>query len=141
VKDKKGFTLIEVIGVLIILAILASLASVQYATTIKKSRERLNAEQKSRIVETAKNVSLNNRNCLTIAKNNNDGVQISLTDMISSGYISNAEYKDLETSTLLDSCVIIKWDNQYSKFNYELGQVIIENVDSNYIITEMDFHK
>ena len=81
-KDKKGFTLIEVISVLIILAILASLASVQYATTIKKSRERLNAEQKSRIVETAKNISLNNRDCLTTAKKNADGVQIALTDMI-----------------------------------------------------------
>ena len=161
-KDKKGFTLIEVIGVLIILAILASLASVQYATTIKKSRERLNAEQKSRIVETAKNISLNNRNCLTIAKNNNDGVQISLTDMISSGYISNAEYKDLETNTLLNSCVIIKWDNQYSKFNYEysdtcsgidtctispetekvlISQFILGEKDTNYTSqTEIPYH-
>ena len=125
-RDKKGFTLIEVISVLVILAILASLASVQYATTIKKSRERLNAEQKARIVETAKNVSLNNRNCLEKAKNNKDGVQISLTDMISYGYISNAEYKDLENNTLLNSCVVIKWDNQYSKFDYEYNDTCPE---------------
>lgn len=136
-KDKKGFTLIEVISVLIILAILASLASVQYATTIKKSRERLNAEQKSRIVETAKNISLNNRDCLTTAKNNVDGVQIALTDMISYGYISNSEYKDLETNTLLNSCVIIKWDSQYSKFDYEYSDTC-PNINTCTISAEND---
>ncbi len=118
-KDKKGFTLIEVISVMIIIAILVSLASVQYAATIKSSRKRLNDEQKSRITESAKNISLNNRNCLTQAKNDPNGVKISLEDMKKYGYISNKVTKDLEENTILNSCVIIKWDEKYSKFNYE----------------------
>ena len=126
VKDKKGFTLIEVIGVFIILAILATLATVQYASTVNKGRERLNAEQKSRIVETAKNISLTNRNCLTQAKNDPVGVKISLADMKKYGYVANTLIKDLEENVVLESCVIIKWDQEYSKFNYEYSDTCPE---------------
>ena len=119
-KNKKGFTLIEVISVLIILSLLATIVVVQYATTIKESRKRLNEEQKSRLIEVAKNISLNNKECLKIAKENpNEGTMITLNQMRKNGYIANNDLKDLEENTLLNSCVIIKWDNEYEKFNYE----------------------
>lgn len=119
VKDKKGFTLIEVISVLVILGILASLISVQYATIVKDSRKKLNEEQKSIIIETSKKISLKNRNCLTEAKNNENGSKIALADMQKYGYISNKEIKNLEDNTLThDTCVIIRWDNNNERFEY-----------------------
>ena len=118
-KDKKGFTLIEVISVLVILGLLATIVVTQYATTIRESRKRLNDEQKSRLIEVAKNISLNNKNCLETAKNNSEGAKITLDQMKKSGYIANAQLKDLEDNTLLNSCVLVKWDNVYNKFEYE----------------------
>ena len=119
-KNKKGFTLIEVISVLIILGLLASIVITQYATTIRDSRKRLNEEQKSRMVEVAKDISLNNKKCLEIAKDNPSlGVKITLDQMYKNGYIANSEVKDLEENVILNSCVLIKWDTVYSKFDYE----------------------
>ena len=118
-KDKKGFTLIEVISVLVILGLLASIVVMQYSTTIKESRKKLNEEQKSRLVEVAKDVSLNNKECLEISKENpNSGSKITLDQMYKNGYIANSVVKDLEENTILNSCIIIKWDTVYSKFDY-----------------------
>ena len=76
--NKKGFTLVEMIGVLIIMGILASIVTVQFSQIIKENRKKLNEEQKSRIVETAKNITLNNKSCLTKASNEEKGVKITL---------------------------------------------------------------
>lgn len=110
-KDKRGFTLIEVISVLIILGLLVTIIATQYTTTINKSRKNLNEEQKSRLVEVAKNVSLNNKTCLEIAKNSTDGVKITLDQMKKNGYIANTELKNLEDNTLLNSCIVITYDS------------------------------
>lgn len=122
-KDKRGFTLIEVISVLVILGLLATIIVTQYATTIKESRKKLNEEQKSRLVEVAKNVSLNNKTCLEIAKNNpEEGVKITIDQMRQNGYIANTQLKNLEDSTILNSCVILKWDSNYNKFDYSYSE-------------------
>ena len=68
-NNKRGFTLIEVISVLAIMGLLATIIVASYMTLIKSSRKGLNEEQKSRLVEVAKNVSLNNKTCLELAKN------------------------------------------------------------------------
>ena len=123
VKDKKGFTLIEVISVLVILGLLATIIVTQYSLVIRESRKSLNEEQKSRLVEVAKNISLNNKSCLEIAKNSADeGVKITLDQMKNNGYIANNQLKNLEDSTALNSCVIIKWDENYNKFEYEYSE-------------------
>ena len=120
VRNEKGFTLIEVISVLVILGLLASIVITQYATTIRKSRKRLNEEQKSRLVEVAKDISLNNKNCLEISKENETvGSKITLEQMYKNGYIANSEVKDLEENTILNSCVVIKWNSVYSEFDYK----------------------
>ncbi len=121
-KDKRGFTLIEVISVLIILGLLVTIIATQYTTTINKSRKNLNEEQKSRLVEVAKNVSLNNKTCLEIAKNSPDGVKITLDQMKKNGYIANNELKNLEDNTLLNSCIVINYDSNYNKFEYTYSE-------------------
>ncbi len=121
-KDKRGFTLIEVISVLIILGLLVTIIATQYTTTINKSRKNLNEEQKSRLVEVAKNVSLNNKTCLEIAKNSTDGVKITLDQMKKNGYIANTDLKNLEDNTLLNSCIVITYDSNYNKFDYTYSE-------------------
>ena len=121
-KDKRGFTLIEVISVLVILGLLATIVVTQYATTIRESRHNLNEEQKSRLVEVAKNVSLNNKSCLEIAKDSPDGVKITFDQMKQNGYIANNQLKNLEDSTALNDCVIITWDEAYKKFEYTYSE-------------------
>ena len=124
--NKKGFTLVEMIGVLIIMGILASIVTVQFSQIIKENRKKLNEEQKSRIVETAKNITLNNKSCLTKASNEEKGVKITLDQMKKFGYISNKDLKNLEDNTILNSCVVVKWDASYSKFLYEYNDTCPE---------------
>ncbi len=131
--NKKGFTLIEVISVLVILGLIATLVVTQYSNIIKDSRKQLNDEQKSRLVEVAKNVSLNNKECLQIAKDNEAGSKITIDQMKKNGYIANTDLKDLEKNSNLDACVIINWDSIYQKFNYQYSEEC--NVPKNCIIT------
>ena len=121
-KYKRGFTLIEVISVLVILGLLATIIATQYSTTISGSRESLNEEQKSRLIEVAKNVSLNNKSCLEIAKNSPDGVKITLDQMKKNGYIANTQLKNLTNNADLNGCVIIKYDENYNKFDYAYSE-------------------
>ena len=121
-NNKRGFTLIEVISVLAIMGLLATIIVASYMTLIKSSRKGLNEEQKSRLVEVAKNVSLNNKTCLELAKNATDGVKITLDQMKKNGYIANNQLKDLEDDTLLNSCIVITWDEVYNKFDYAYSE-------------------
>ena len=124
VNNKRGFTLIELIGVLAILAILATIIAASYMTLIKSSRKHLNDEQKARLVDVAKNVSLNNKTCLEIAKNSTDGVKITLDQMKKNGYIANNQLKDLEDNTILNSCIVITYNEAYNKFEYKYSEFL-----------------
>lgn len=55
----------------------------------------------------------------------------------------NIAYEYLDEETIDDSkCNLNNLSNcPNSKFNYEIGKMVIEKINGNYIITKMDFHK
>ncbi len=129
-KDNKAFTLIEVICTLVILGILASLVTLQFMGTIKNSRVSLNAEQKKRLEATAQDITLNNKNCLTKAKDNIDGIRINLPDMKRYGYLSDQSIRDLEEDAELSGCVVVKWNDTYSRFDYEYNEQCLNTIET-----------
>lgn len=80
--NKKGFTLIELIAVLIVIAIIIVIAFPKINDSINKNRERIYAEQEKRLVDAA--VKYLNDNYL---EENIDNFSISKNTLITNGYI------------------------------------------------------
>ena len=105
---KKGFTLVELLAVLVILAILMTILIISVESIINNSEKKLSSVQKSRIEETAKTYYLEEGM-------NSDVTCVNLAYLISKGYIDSSEVKDPETREEMTGSVEITYvSNQYS---------------------------
>ena len=110
---KKGFSLIEILAVIVLLGIIITLASISVTAFRKNSEESLK-NQKIKYIETgALRWGEDNLNSL------NDGVVIQVNDLITSGYITgdNEEKDELlmpgEADTFNSKYVCVKYENVY----------------------------
>lgn len=112
---KKGFTLAEMLGVIIILALIALIVFPTVASLIKQSKEDTYKEQVDYILNasnnwiTANSVSLSQTgtNCL------------SLTDLKNSGYIDNKDIIDPRDESVMGGYIKIVYDNTYKQYTKE----------------------
>ena len=136
---KKGFTLIEVLAVIIILAILALIAVPAINGVLKNSRQKAYDLQVDTIEEAAMKYSIEHNEILP----KDDGIftnQLMLSQLISSGYIEKTDngkiYNPIDNSEM-NGCVNIKYDLNYNQYTYIydnecLPQTVI-NYDNYYI--------
>lgn len=106
--NNKGFTLIEMLAVVVILGILATIMVPTVTTVIKKNKEdnyenlkkSINSAAKMYISDNRYDISLDNSNCsednstrdiMTIGDNNIVNSQISVKLLIDRGYLTNGE--------------------------------------------------
>ena len=117
---RKGFTLIELMGVLIILGILAAIAVPTIAKTIKNSREKAYEDQVGIIVAAAKNWSADHISVLP----EEDGVfiPVKISELQEGGYLeSSVENPKTQEPFNGNSYVLI---SRYGdRYNYEFHLV------------------
>ena len=114
---KKGFTLVELLAVIVILAVLALITTVAVNDILSDSKDTLSDTQKHNIEESAETYYIKEGM-------NADATCISISDLISKGYIDAKEVKDPKTKETLTGSVKITYaSNQYT---YEYQETTCE---------------
>ena len=110
--NKKGFTLVELLGVLIVLAIISTIVIISIGGLLKKSEESLSDTQKRQIESAAKLYHLkegmsSNATCVSVGT------------LLSKGYLEGAEIKDPKTDQKMTGFVRINYESNKYTYTYE----------------------
>lgn len=109
----KGFTLIELMAVIVILAIIASIAFPFVQDSINESKINTCKEQKRTIEYAAKRWGADNA-----ANLNGENTQISVTDLKKGGYLTSNQELTNPTGHDMPSIVNITYDNENNQYEY-----------------------
>ena len=121
---KKGFTLAELLGIIIILAVIALIAFPIIASSIRNSRIDSYEANKKIIVEAAKNWAVENSDKLPSVGSNNT-TSVTIPDLINSGYITKTDNGKLINpidDTEMTGCVLITYNSAYNQYMYEYSE-------------------
>ena len=110
---KRGFTLIELMAVIIVLGIIAVITVPKITNTVESSREQAYENQITSLVSAAKRWGASNSDKLS----NETSVQFST--LFDEGYIKQKNVVNPKTDEPLDGCIKISYDEEYSQYKYE----------------------
>ncbi len=116
--NRKGFTLIELIGVIVILALLTLIIVPNVVTYLQKGISDSKEYQEESIILSAKNWASDHKNELPEKGN---PLKLQLSVLQEGGYLDNS-IKDPETGDVIDpnsKCVVISTENG-KKYDYSL---------------------
>lgn len=114
--NKKGFTLVELIGVVTLLALIALIVYPSINTVIKNSREKAYKDQIEQIVKAAKQWGVDNAEELPDA---GQSKVISTSLLLQEGYITNDDIVDpRNTSNTLTGNVIVMFEFEQYVYEY-----------------------
>src|SRR5574344_580063 len=128
--NKKGFTLVELLGVIVILGVIASLTVPTITGIIKNNKEKTYNAQVNTIIDAAKNWSINNTNYLSETSD----LYVSLNWLINGGYIEQDKLIDPRDSSTITGCVKISYASNYSQYEYDFSKDYTNCSDSIYDI-------
>ena len=113
---KKGFTLVELLAVMILLGIISLIAIPSIGKMLIRSRENAYESTKNELIKAAKNYYADN-----IRELPDDGSYkcLSVSEIEENGYISNDDIVDPTTEEKLTGYVKIYFDNTYNQYTYE----------------------
>lgn len=101
--NKKGFTLIELSGVIVLIAILTALATIPINSIIKNAKKDLNESQKKQIILSAQNWAIDNKDMLPKRGGNTENVKVTIEQLYNNGYLDN-EVVDLNNNKKVSKC-------------------------------------
>ena len=113
---KRGFTLVELLALLILLGVVSLIAIPSIGKILNRSREKARESTKNELIKAAKNYYADN-----IRELPDDGSHkcLSVSEIEESGYISNDDIVDPTTEEKLTGYVKIYFDNTYNQYTYE----------------------
>ena len=115
---KKGFTLVELLAVIVILGVLALITTMSVGKILKDSKNTLSDTQKSNVEQAAK--------AYYIKEGMSSNVDcINITDLISKGYVEGKEVLDPKTEETLPGSVKINAPAT-GQFTYEYQSTTCE---------------
>ena len=123
-KNKKGFTLVELLAVLMLLGLIVVIAIPTINTSLNAAKERAKKVQENIILNAAKDFAAEHFKELEEKLN-----IISINDLINENYIDTSNAENIIESDYKDKCVYVKYDKSYSQFDYSI-------IDCNSIISE-----
>ena len=120
---KKGFTLVELLGIIIILGVIMMIAFPIINKTIKDSKEEAYDMQVKMILESARTWAIDNANRLP---DEGTDLKLMVLDLIRDGYIKDLEngvlINPLDESKTMDGCVTIEYSSKYNQYIYEYDE-------------------
>ena len=109
--NKRGFTLVELLAVLVVLGIVAVVCYPIVTKTINSSKNDLAVEQRNRVISAAKNYVASNvvedNSCITVEALKN------------SGYLESGDIKDPSTGKNLGGGVKVTWSDTNNQYEYK----------------------
>lgn len=118
---KKGFTLVELLCVIIIIAVVTMIAFPLVTSYINKSKEKLYDVQVNDIESAAKKWSLENIDKLD--KYHINDIYVTLEYIKHMGYLEKDEILSPKTKEIMDGCVLIKYDNTSKQYLYNYMEI------------------
>lgn len=112
---KKGFTLAELLGVIVILGLLALIITPAVTTTINDSKEKSYNKQVDIIETSAREYGLEKTDFLP----ESGSKKISLDTLINSGKIQNSSINDPRNNTEMNGCVVVSYNLEYNQYEYK----------------------
>lgn len=109
---KRGFTLVELLAVIVILGIIAMITIPNFNSIFKSASKKLSEEQISSIEGIARTWGVMNTNKL------GECYILTLSELKSSGLLENISIIDPETSEELNDCVKISYDASNNQYDY-----------------------
>ncbi len=125
--NKKGFTLVEVLGVIVVLTLISFLVVPKVADTIFNSKEVAYKTQVSTIENAARKYGLEND---LLYPREGEKKYISVSDLVSTGELSNQEIVDPRTGDEMNGYVLVEYNDEYQQYDYTYVEEIDENVVS-----------
>lgn len=120
---KNGFTLVELLAVIVILGVLSMIVFPATTKIIKKAREDSYNVQVSDIITASKKWIMENSESIDNYETNN--INLTLTTLKQEGYLKNTFVKNSKSKKYMAGCVVIKYENNAFKYEYK-------NKDTNY---------
>lgn len=131
-KKNEAFTLIELLGVIIILGVIALVITPAIDRTIKKSQEKLYNVQKTSLITAVKNWSSNNKEMFI----NGNVIIITLQDLKEENYIAY-DVKNPKTDTCLSNAMQFRIEKTGKKYTYSIiGDELVDGLDVDCEISE-----
>ena len=121
---KKGFTLVELLAVIIILGILGLIVVPLVNETIKEQKEKLYNRQMETIESSAEGWSTKNSDKLV---EDGTSIYVSITTLVQDGYLKKSDIKDPRNNKQMLGCVSISYDISYNQYVYDY---VDENEDN-----------
>lgn len=111
---KKGFTLTEVLGVIVILGLIALIVFPNVSKSIKNSRKKLYEQQVDLIEKNARRWGVEHSDLLP-----ESGIYyLELSELVSGGYVTQKELKDPRDESPMGGCVWVGFDPDYNQYQY-----------------------
>lgn len=113
-KNKRGFTLVELLAVIAILAIILTIVVSSVTNTISTSKDNLHDQQAKQLENSARMWYLESDKDLS----DNESCKISVSDIISDGYIEGNDVIDPKTGETMKGYVEIKHTGKQYTYTY-----------------------
>jgi prepilin-type N-terminal cleavage/methylation domain len=110
--NKKGFTLVELLAILVILSIITLIAYPIIGNVINNSKSKLQKEQYNRIKSAAKNWATSN------SIDETTGACIKISDLKSGGYLEDANIEDPKLGSSMNGSFKIEWVSAKNQYKY-----------------------
>ena len=126
---KKGFTLMELLGSVVIMSIVLTIATISVVAIINSAKQKAYNTQVQLIVSKAKDWALDNETKLTP----DGGINfIDLSTLVSSGYVDNPTISDPRNGSTMSGCIVIIYNSDTSQYEYRYSDSVCSLEQSKY---------
>ena len=116
---KKGFTLVELLAVMILLGIISLIAIPSIGKMLIRSRENAYESTKNELIKAAKKYAAEHTGELPVREWNSVEKCLSINDIVKNGYINEDEVIDPRTEETMIGFIKITYDASYKQYVYE----------------------
>ena len=111
---KNGFTLVELLGVIILLGVLSVIVVPEVRDSIKQSKKKAYDKQIDTVITAAKNWASDNIDMIW-----EDGYFIDIETLKQTGFLENKKIINPVTNKEINGCVAIIYEEDFNQYEYE----------------------
>ena len=115
--NKKGFTLVEVLAVIVVLGLLAAIITPVVNNLIKDSEDALYQKQINSVIDATKKYMIDHSDLIPEDVDNATTV-VFISDLIYDGTIENSSVINPKTKETMNGCIVVNYNGNYNQYEY-----------------------